>query len=62
MSKWVLLLLVLLLVAAGAMYVPMLRSVPACAEDVTLIGAGEFSDGRWEYYVCGPAVDDFVTD
>jgi len=62
MSKWILLLLVLLLVAAGTMYAPMLRSVPTCAEDVVLIGAGEFSDGRWDYYVCGPAVDNFVTD
>jgi len=62
MSKWILLLLVLLLVAVGAMYVPTLRSVPTCAEDVVLIGAGEFHNGRWEYYVCGPAVDNFVTD
>jgi len=36
------------------------RPVPACQEDQSLIGAGDFRDGRWDAYVCGPAVDDLV--
>lgn len=34
--------------------------VPACAEDVVLVGIGDFADGRWDAYVCGPARDDLV--
>lgn len=34
------------------------RAVPACQEDVTLVGSGDFEFGRWSSYVCGPAVDD----
>ena len=33
--------------------------VSRCQEDVTLIGQGDFVDGQWSYYVCGPALDDF---
>lgn len=33
--------------------------IPACAEDVVLVGAGDFAEGRYERYVCGPALDDF---
>lgn len=36
------------------------REVPACAEDVVLVGQGDFVDGYWSEYVCGPAVDDYV--
>lgn len=33
--------------------------IPRCAEDAVLIGTGDFERGRWDRYVCGPAVDDF---
>lgn len=33
--------------------------VPQCAEDVVLVGQGEFENGQWQYYTCGPALDDF---
>lgn len=38
------------------------RPVEACMEDVVLVGAGDFTpDGYWEWYECGPALDDFGT-
>lgn len=33
--------------------------IPECQEDAVLIGAGDFQNGTWDYYVCGPAVDDY---
>jgi hypothetical protein len=30
-----------------------------CEEDAVLVGVGEFEDGRFEQYACGPALDDF---
>ena len=36
--------------------------VPACQEDSVLVGAGQFENGRWDWYECGPAVDDFTGD
>ena len=36
-----------------------LYHMPECAEDVVLVGVGDYVDGRWTAYVCGPAVDDF---
>lgn len=35
-------------------------SVSACAEDVVLIGVGDFENGRWSHYQCGPALDDYL--
>jgi hypothetical protein len=35
------------------------RVVPQCAEDQVLVGTGDFEDGRWQAYWCGPAVDDY---
>ena len=32
---------------------------PRCQEDAVIIGQGDFDDGRWEYYTCGPALDDY---
>jgi hypothetical protein len=34
------------------------EAIPACAEDVVIIGVGSFEDGRWSAYTCGPAADD----
>ncbi len=36
-----------------------LVSVPQCHEDVVLVGVGDFENGRWDSYICGPAVDDY---
>lgn len=35
-------------------------TLPQCEEDAVLIGTGDFDNGRWSAYMCGPAVDDFV--
>ena len=35
------------------------NTIPQCAEDVVLVGIGDFEDGRWTSYICGPAVDDY---
>ena len=32
----------------------------ACPEDSVLVGEGQYSEGRWTRYVCGPARDDYV--
>lgn len=37
-----------------------LPRTPQCAEDVVLVGVGEFNDGRYSAYECGPAFDDYV--
>ena len=33
-------------------------SLPRCEEDQYIVGYGEFEDGTWASYGCGPAVDD----
>ncbi len=33
--------------------------IPQCHEDVVLVGVGDFENGRWDSYICGPAVDDY---
>ena len=33
--------------------------IPECQEDAVLIGAGQFEHGVWDYYQCGPSVDDY---
>lgn len=36
------------------------RLIPRCHEDQVIYGIGDFEAGRYEEYVCGPAMDDFV--
>ena len=50
-------LLLAFLVAWVAFVLP--RDLPSCPEDSTLVGGGNFERGRWSYYLCGPAMDDF---
>jgi hypothetical protein len=33
---------------------------PQCAEDVVIVGGGQYSNGRWEFYSCGPALGDLI--
>ena len=33
--------------------------VARCAEDAVLVGTGEYENGWWTEYECGPALDDF---
>ncbi len=33
--------------------------MPKCQEDAVLVGIGNFYQGRWSSYICGPAVDDY---
>ena len=33
--------------------------IEKCPEDSVLIGHGDFEKGKWDIYVCGPAVDDY---
>jgi hypothetical protein len=37
------------------------REMPACEEDASIIGTGDFVAGRWSAYVCGPSVDDYTS-
>lgn len=34
--------------------------MPRCQEDQVLIGVGQFENGYWDSYECGPAADDFA--
>lgn len=34
-----------------------IEQLPHCEEDQVLVGAGNFTDGHWTSYVCGPALD-----
>lgn len=34
--------------------------LPTCPEDAVLIGHGQFDNGRWDSYHCGPSVDDYI--
>ena len=36
------------------------QRIPECQEDAVLLGAGQFENGTWDYYTCGPSVDDFT--
>lgn len=36
-------------------------AVPRCVEDAVIVGFGEFENGYWEYYQCGPSRDDYTT-
>lgn len=59
-------LLIVVIVLGGYLFYGGLRLsldellIPKCGEDVVLVGAGQFEDGHWDYYVCGPAVDDYI--
>ena len=33
--------------------------IPECPEDAVLLGTGQFENGTWYYYQCGPAADDY---
>lgn len=52
---------ILIIVSMVILALP-LRSIPVCMEDVVLVGYGSFEDGRYAYYACGPALDDYVGD
>lgn len=47
-----------ILIAAMAWAFTYTGELPKCAEDVVIVGHGEYSYGRWDYYSCGPALDD----
>lgn len=34
--------------------------VPSCQEDEILVGTGEFHNGYWTHYECGPTFDDIL--
>lgn len=36
-------------------------SLPRCPEDAVILGGGEYSGitRHWDYYYCGPSVDDY---
>ena len=57
-------LLILYLAAFGLGYltaaeVTVTSLMPRCQEDVVIIGYGQFDDGIWSDYGCGPAVDNY---
>lgn len=43
-------------------FVEVYPDLPACEEDQVLVGIGEFADGYWTDYACGPAVDDVMPE
>ena len=47
-----------LAIMMAATWITTHRYVSYCAEDVVLVGQGDFERGRWNSYECGPAVDD----
>lgn len=46
-------------VAIGSLASP---SIPQCAEDVVLVGVGQYENGQWDGFVCGPALDDITQE
>ena len=49
------------LAVAGFVLAVNVSIVPyGCPEDAVLVGEGQYEDGRFERYVCGPAADDFI--
>jgi hypothetical protein len=34
--------------------------IPKCPEDELLVGTGNFINGHWDAYICGPARDDYA--
>lgn len=43
----------------AAVEVTVTSPMPRCQEDVVIIGYGQFDNGVWSDYACGPAVDDY---
>ncbi len=35
-------------------------TLPRCYEDAVLVGAGQFENGQWDNYICGPSFDDYT--
>lgn len=33
--------------------------LPRCHEDQVIVGIGQFDDGLWSEYQCGPSLDDW---
>lgn len=60
MTKLLLLALTLIVIVTIIAMIKPMRLVPACHEDVVLIGYGDFENGQWSNYSCGPAIDDFA--
>ncbi len=53
-------LIIILAILVGYLYVTRCGDpIPRCAEDVVVLGVGQFDNGLWTHYVCGPALDDF---
>ena len=59
--KSAILILVLVVLGFVAFDLTPIRMTPSCWEDSVLVGVGDFENGRWTEYRCGPALDDFVT-
>lgn len=49
--------LIIIIFTVGYIYYD-LNSMPKCAEDVVIVGGGDYINGRWDYYSCGPARGD----
>ena len=47
------------LIAAAIIGTAHAPQLPRCPEDAVIIGVGAFDAGRWDRYVCGPALDDW---
>lgn len=45
-------------IIVGSIVASPVVTIPQCVEDAVIVGAGDYVDGRWSEYVCGPSVDD----
>ena len=55
---FVLVLLIAILTAFRTIPFDRIRIMPECTEDVSIYGSGDFQEGLWDHYNCGPAWDD----
>jgi len=58
-DRVVLLIALLFMAAAFLLTLDAPPAIPTCEEDVVLVGVGNFEDGRYDAYICGPAMDDY---
>ena len=53
---------IFILAITAATYIGRLMYIPQCHEDAVIVGIGDFENGRWTEYICGPSLDDFNYD
>ena len=49
-----------IVVVVAVILAPVPPRMPQCPEDAVIVGNGEFDKGLWDWYSCGPALDDYL--